>query len=384
MTVRNLRAVATALLLGAAAMAGTTVLSSPPAAAALRASVGKPLLEAQALYNQGNFKGAMAKVNEAEAVSGKTAEESDTIAKMKNAIAIKSGDPSTPAGAEAKFVNDYNSGRFKDVIADADILRKAGRLDAKNQQLIAQAYYRSGDKAGCERYIKTNFGANPGDSVLELLMRCAYDAGDEDTQRSALETLVSHSGKAEYWSSLLKLSERAQGMRDHDTLDIYRLKLLTGTIAGKDEYFLLAQLALQLGFAAEAQSVITKGQAAVKELNDARTNKLLELAKSQAGADAAAMPKNLASANAAPQGDALVKLGEDQWGMGKAKDAVGTIQAGMKKPLADKNNAQIRLGMAYLGAGQKSDAQKAFDGVTAPKGDKTAMIAHLWSLYARK
>jgi hypothetical protein len=383
MTVRNLRAVATALLLGAAAMAGAAVLSSP-AAAALRAAVGKPLLEAQTLYNQGNYKGAMAKVNEAEAVSNKTAEETSTIAQMKNAIAVKSGDPSTPAGAEAKFVNDYNSGRFKDVIADQDILRKAGRLDAKNQQLVAQAYYRSGDKAGCERYIKSNFGSNPPDSVLELLMRCAYDNQDDETQRQALETLVAHTGKAEYWSSLLKLSERAQGMRDHDTLDIYRLKLLTGTIAGKDEYFLLAQLALQLGFAAEAQSVLTKGQAAIKELNDARTNKLLALAKSQAGADAAAMPKNLAAANAAPQGDALVKIGEDQWGMGKAKDAVATIQAGMKKPLADKNNAQIRLGMAYLGAGQKSDALKAFEAVTGPKGDKTAMIAHLWSLYARK
>ena len=35
-------------------------------------------------------------------------------------------------------------------------------------------------------------------------------------------------------------------MRDHDTLDIYRLKLLTGTISGKDEYTTLAQLALQL------------------------------------------------------------------------------------------------------------------------------------------
>ena len=66
-------------------------------------------------------------------------------------------------------------------------------------------------------------------------MRCAYDNQDEDTQRSALETLVAHTGKPEYWNNLLKISEHASGMRDHDTLDIYRLKLLTGTIGrGKE------------------------------------------------------------------------------------------------------------------------------------------------------
>jgi len=79
----------------------------------------------------------------------------------------------------------------------------------------------------------------------------------------------------------------------------------------------------------------------------------------------------------------LVKIGEDQWGQGKAKDAIATIQAGMKKPLDDKNNAAVRLGMAYLGAGQKADAQKTFDTVKGPETDKSVMIAHLWSLYAR-
>ena len=58
------------------------------------------------------------------------------------------------------------------------------------------------------------------------------------------------------------------------------------------------------------------------------------------------MAKNLAAAQAAPKGDPLVKIGEDQWGQGKAKDAVATIKAGIAKGVDDKNNAQIRLGMA--------------------------------------
>jgi hypothetical protein len=128
--------------------------------------------------------------------------------------------------------------------------------------------------------------------------------------------------------------------------------------------------------------VIEKAQAA-NLLKDDRSNKLLALAKTQAAADQANMAKNLAAAQAAPKGDPLVKIGEDQWGQGKAKDAVATIKAGIAKGVDDKNNAQIRLGMALISSGQKADAQKALDAVKGPDTDKSVMVAHLWSLYAR-
>jgi hypothetical protein len=363
-----------------AAASGAIVLSTP-AEAAVRAVVGKPLQEAQQLAAQGNYKAAMAKVNEAEAVSGKTEEESKIVAQMKEYIAVKSGDTSTAAGAKAKFANDYNARKYKDVIDDSEALKKTGALDTASMQVVAQAYYLSGDKQGCLKYIKSNF-QNPGDDTLELQLRCAYDASDETAERQALDVLIAHTGKAEYWNDLLKLSERGQGMRDHDTLDIYRLKLLTGTISGKDEYTTLAQLCVQLGFPAEAVAVIEKAQAA-NLMKDDRGNKLLALAKTQAAADEANMAKNLAAANAQPKGDALIHIGEDQWGQGKSKDAIATIQAGLKKPLTDKNDAQVRLGMAYMGAGQKADAVKTFEAVKGPDTDKSVATAHLWSLYAR-
>jgi hypothetical protein len=383
MTASKLRAVTTAFLLGTATLCGGATILSAPAEAAVRAAVGKPILEAQKLAGEGNYKAATAKVNEAEAVSGKTPEETKIINQMKDYLAIKSGDTSTPAGAKAKFANDYNAKKYKDVIDDSEALKKNGVLDANSMQIIAQAYYLSGDKNGCLKYIKNNFGTNLSDTALTLQMRCAFDAGDDVTQRQALESLVAHTGKTEYWNDLLKMSERGQGMRDHDTLDVYRLKLLTGTIASKDEYVTLAQLAIQLKFPAEAQAVIEKGQAA-KLLTDDRSAKLLALAKSQAAADIADQAKTLAAAQAAPKGDQLVAIGEDPWGQGKGKDAVANIKAGIAKGVDDKNNAQIRLGMAYISAGQKADAQKAFDAVKATSPtDKSAMVAHLWSLYAR-
>ena len=75
------------------------------------------------------------------------------------------------AAAKAKFVNDYNAGKWRDVIADADMLRQAGALDAQAQLVIGQAYFKAGDYAGCVKYAKTL----NSDNARELEARCAYE-----------------------------------------------------------------------------------------------------------------------------------------------------------------------------------------------------------------
>jgi hypothetical protein len=376
MPVRRLRAVLTAILLGtAAAGAAALVMTAPAEAITVSPKVGPLLKEAQALIAAKNYKGALAKLNEAEAVKS-TPDDTTIINQFKSAIAISSADPNTPGGAKAKFAQDYNAGKFKDVIADAEYLRKNNVFDAQSQLIVGQAYYKAGDFAGCVRYTKTLGGS---DTALELMARCAYEIQDDATQRQALEQLVGHTGKPEYWVGLLKLGERARGLSDHNTLDINRLRLLTGAMSGKDDYVSLGQFALQFKFAAEAQSTLEKGVAA-KVLTDDRSMRLLATAKQMAAANLANEPKALAAANAAPQGDDLVAVGENMIGEGKAKDAIGVIQNGMKKPLKDPANAQIRLGQAYLAAGQKADAEAAFNKVKTP--EKDAMVAHLWALAA--
>jgi hypothetical protein len=379
MTVRKLHAALTAIFLGTATVGAAIVMAAPAQALTVSAKVGPLLNEAKALMTSGNYTGAKEKLREAEAVKS-APDDSVAINSMKQYIGVKTGDAALggAAGAKAKFANDYNAGKWRDVIGDADILRKNNALDSQSQLIIGQAYYKAGDFAGCVRYTKTLGGA---DTALELQARCAYEAGDEATQHQALESLVSRSGKPEYWKLLLRISERSRGLNDHNTLDVNRIRYMVGVIETKDEYTLLAQLALQLGNAAEAQTYIEKGIAA-KVLNDDRSTRLLNLAKTQAAANAANEAKALAAANAAPMGDDLVKVGENMIGEGKAKDAIGVIQNGLKKPMKDAANGQMRLGQAYLAAGQKADAQAAFGKVKAPENNAT--VAHLWSLVARR
>jgi hypothetical protein len=84
----------------------------------------------------------------------------------------QSGGISSAADAKAKFANDYNAGRFKDVIADGDILKKYDSLTPQNQLIIGQAYYKAGDYAGCVKYAKTL----NSDVARELEARCQWEA----------------------------------------------------------------------------------------------------------------------------------------------------------------------------------------------------------------
>jgi hypothetical protein len=79
--------------------------------------------------------------------------------------------PGGAAAAKAKLASDYNAGRYRDVIADADMLRKAGALDAQAQLLIGQAYFKAGDYPGCVKYAKTL----NSDLARELEARCAIE-----------------------------------------------------------------------------------------------------------------------------------------------------------------------------------------------------------------
>lgn len=381
MTKMKLHAVAAALLLGTAALGGGMLLMTTPASAAVRAVVGEPLQQAMAMAAKGDYKGAMTLVDKANAAAEKTAEEVSTIKQVRDYIGAKSGDISLggPQAAKNKLSADYTAKNYAAVIADGDILKKAGALDSTSAAAVAQAYYLSGNKAGCIKYIKGDVGSAADEPTLQLLMKCAFDTNDSATQRDALEQLVAKTGKGEYWTSLIKMQETAKGLTDPQSLQLYRLKYLTGTLANKDDYINMAQLDLQLGLPAEASTVLDKGMAAGL-LNDDRSKKLQALAKQQSAQVASGMAAAQAAADKDPNGDALVKVALQQYSSGAAKDAVATAKSAVGKNLKDKDSGVIALGLAQIGAGQTADALKTLN---ADKGDGNGpQIAHLYSLYA--
>lgn len=382
-----LRGLALSLLMATASLCAAAVLVPTAEAAGVRPQVGKPLQAAISLANKGSASAALAQVRQAESVSGLTASERQVIEQTKQFIAAKTGNFSGGGGsataAAAKFAADYNAGRYSAVTGeDVQLLKKYGAFTAQDQIIVAQAYYLSGRPEQAIAYLKPlTSGPHASEAALHLMSSAAYKAHDTAAMRAALERLVSDYPKPEYWANLMQVAEAAKGLKDRQTLDLYRLRLRTGTMKTADDYMTAAEMALEFGSAAEAADIVQKGLDA-KVLSGDRVLKLLNTAKTQASTDEANFAKTAAAAAKAKSGDDAVKLGEEMAGAGKGQDAVNEIQLGIQKGVTDKSGAQIELGIALLDAKQKDAAIRAFDAV--PQADANgSMIAHLWSIYTR-
>ncbi|HWA30922.1 MAG TPA: hypothetical protein VG867_07480 [Rhizomicrobium sp.] len=374
MVSQTFRALSAALLLTTAGVAaGALSVPVVAEAAGARPAIAKLLNDAVNLAKGGNTSAASAKLHQAESQGGLTSGDQQAIEQVKQYIAAKSG--SGAVGSKAKFAADYNAGRYQQVVGpDADELRKAGQYDANAQLIVAQAYYLMGNYSEAIRLL-SGMG---GDTAQSLLMSAAAKSGNADAEMKAAERLIL-GGQSKYWPYMLAAADNTRGLDDHETLDVSRLRFLTGNMRSAEDYQLAAELAIQFGFPSEAAAMVKKGMDA-KVLTDARSQRLAALAQSNAAKDVAALPAAVKAANAAKNGDLLVKLGENYWGMGKYDDAVSAIQAGIAKGVTSADDAQLALGIALVSAGKKDAAVKAFNAV---KDDKAKVVAHIWSVYAR-
>jgi hypothetical protein len=385
MMTNTLRALATALLLSTVTATTAVMMVSPAAAATVRPQVGAALNAAIKDAAAGNSSAANEKIHEAESVGSLTSSEQQAIEQTKSYVAAKTGNFAGGGGsataAKAKFANDYNAGRYSAVVGeDADLLRKYNALDGQSQVIIAQAYYLMHDYQQCMHAVRD--AGRGSQSTLELLSRCAFEAGDQAVVQSTLEQLVVDFNQSKYWSDLLDSAEQTPGISNPDTLDVFRIRLLTNTMKGASDYQTAAEIAIQLGFPTEGAALVQKGMD-LKLIDASRGSRLLTLAKSAAAADVASLPKTSAAAAAAKTGDAQVKLGEDYWGMGRYQDAVDAIKAGIAKGASNPDEAQIRLAMAYVGLHSRDSAVHALGQVSKSAPAHTLAIAKLWSIYAR-
>lgn len=379
---KSLRGIAAAFLIGTAAVSAISLSAAGVAeAAGVRPEVGKPLQDAIGLAKDGKGSAALAKVKQAEDVSNLTGAEKQAIAQTQEYVSAKTGNFSggvtNATTAKAKFAADYNAGRYRDVVAtDADLLKKYGVLDFQNQLVVAQAYYLMRDYSSALRYLN---GLGDSDSVLSLKLNIASKLGDARTQSEVAERLVLK-GQSKYWPYLLSAADNTPGLTDPQKFDIYRIRLLTGQMRNAEDYSEATQLAILLDLPQEGLAIQQKGFDD-KLLSGERQQRLLDQAKKLAAAQAAQLPALVKKAQAGKTGDDLVKLGGIYRSMGRYDDAVGSIEAGIAKGVKNPDDAQVRLGWAYLGAKKTAQAMRAFNSV---KSDEKARVdARLLSVYAR-
>lgn len=377
----------------------------------VRPEVGKPLLAAQDLVKAQRFKEALARLGEADAVGGKSAYESFMVERMRIAAASGAGDVATMARAyeamsglnrltasdKAKMLESIAGGyyRARDYAAAVQWAQRYFREGGSSptmRTLMIQSQYLGGDFAGAARELTAEVqgaerrGEVPAEERLKLLLSAASKINDSSAYVYALERLVTHHPRPEYWADLLGRLQRKPGFSDRLAIDVLRLALATGSMQSSDEYMELAQLALQAGLPSQASQVLDQGFAAQVLGTGAqaeRHQRLRELARKRLEESERGAAEREREALAARDGNALVTYGLNLVYAGKAGRGArliqqGINQGGLKRPA----DARLHLGIAQLAAGDAAKALETFRSVSGADG--SAELARLWMLHARR
>ena len=378
---------------------------------AVRAEVGKPLQAAQEAIKAQKFKDALARVNEADAVANKTANESFQIERMRLSAAQGAGDIETAAksfevlstagkiaGAEKIRMVESLAGAYYRAKDYAKAMLwyqryfKEGGTNVAMRTFLIQSQYLSGDFAGAARELMTEIqaaekaGIAPPQERLNLLLNAGTQMKDANTTVYALERLVTFYPKKEYWLDLLSRMQRKPGFSDRLALDTYRLSMAIGSLSAANDYSEMAQLALQAGLPHEARQVVDKGFAGGvlgKGADGERHKRLRDLVNKRLLEAVAARPETEKQAAAEKDGGALVNLGFDLVFAGQAAKGLPMMQKGLAKgSLKRLDDAKLHLAIAYLMAGDSAKAQATLKTVGGTDG--TADMARLWELYAKR
>jgi tetratricopeptide (TPR) repeat protein len=269
---------------------------------------------------------------------------------------------------------------------------KAGAADADTYTLVGQSLYLQNKYAETAKFMadyvgdQEKRGQQPKEQSL-VLMRGSYEkAGNATGAADALEKLVMYYPKKEYWKNLMYSLRRMPGMNDRHTLQVYRLMLANQTMEEASDFSEMAELAVAGGNPAEAQKVLEAGFAAnafTVQRDKDRATRMLESVKKSAATDLANLPKLEGEAKSAKTGDVQAALGNAYLGFGKNQEAADAIGAALAKGgLKNAADAQLTQGVAYVRAGNKAEALKAFKAVKSDDMIYTR-IAKLWSLHVQ-
>ncbi len=371
----------------------------------VRAEVGKPLQAARDLIKAKKYKEALAKLHEVDAVPNRTANENFLLEQMRASAASQAGDSaqaikSMQALIASGRLSETDQARYAGGIAslyyrDKDYASaaqwasravKANPSDRTMRGLMIQSYYLAGDLPAASREALADVqaaeraGQVPPEDRLQLLANIASKSGDRGAYVASIERLVAYYPKREYWADLLQRIEAKPGFSNRLTLDLYRLKVATKTLTSAKDVIEMAQLALQEGQAGEAKKLLDEGFASGllgKSADAERQKRLLALATQRATDAPAALTAAEAEAEAAKDGNDLVRIGFAWTSLGQVDKGIALMQKGIAKGgLKRKDDANLHLGIAYLRAGQKAKANQAFKSVTGTDG--TADLARLW------
>ena len=374
-------------------------------------ALAKPLKAAQDALTAKKYPDALAKLKDAEAMSGKSPYDEHLVNELSGYAYVRTNDfPSAIKAYEATLSDgfleqsevpgrvrllaqlSYQIKNYDKAIDFGTRALKGGFGDDEIDVIVAQSYYLKSDFKGTIKFVdgyvsdEIKSGKTPKEQTLDLILSSCVKLQDNDCTSHALERMVAYYPKPEYWQNLVQTLYTPAASNDRTMLNVYRLANEVDVIKMPDDYTEMAQLAIEQGSPGEAQRVLEK--AFQKNVfTDARmqdkNKRLLASAQKAAQQDLPTLPKAFADADASASGEKDVGVGLAFLGYQQYDKAIDALSKGIAKG-GVKNDAEahLLLGIAQLKGGHKEDAVKSFHAV---KGDPNLeRLASLWSLHAKQ
>jgi hypothetical protein len=373
-------------------------LAPAHAAVTLRPEVGKPLQQAQSLLKQGNAKGALAALRDADKAA-KTDDERFLIERVRASAASSAGDWGTAATSFEKLLDSgklsaAERSQFSEglvgIYMRAGDLNKANATiqkllqkgnDPKLRAYLLQNYYKQGNVAALEQELRAaEKSGRLSEDELGMLANIQLKKNDKAGYVQTIEKLAASYPKAQYWNDLLNRVQGKPGFSGRLSVDVYRLKLANNLMKKPSEFMEMAQLVLQAKAPAEALKVIDKGYkaGALGTGADAERHKRLkDLAEKNLADQNKGVAALEAEYTAAKDNDALVGLGYALVQAGQVDKGLKMMEAAIKAGgLRYADEAKLRLGEAYAAAGRKQQAINTLKTVGGKDG--SADLARYW------
>ena len=360
--------------------------------ATLSSAVANALNTANGDINAKKYPDALAAVKTAEAAA-KTDYEKMKVNQFLTIVLINSGDEAgATAAAEAaadtptdaipaeEKLQVYGNGaalalnakHTDKAFAYAKQLQALNPPDARNQEIIAKAYYASGDPSAVAFFQKqidaaAAAGKLPSRESVQMLMATQIRAKDEVGAEKTMIQSVLYFNDKEDWKQIIDVVMSTRGIRDIDAVLLGRLLFVCGADVSKEDADLIGQTAQKAALYGDAQAAMAKG--ATLTLDPARI-----------ASDKASLPQQI-QMGAGQNGLFNVKLAEALYGYGMYSQAEAAARLALTKG-ADSSEAQMLVGMALTMQGKYADAVTAF-GQVQGGSPATPHIADLWVAYAK-
>ncbi|HYE28803.1 MAG TPA: hypothetical protein VD887_12165 [Allosphingosinicella sp.] len=230
----------------------------------------------------------------------------------------------------------------------------------------------------------TSAGRPAPESWYRFALARSFESRDPAIRARALgfgRALVGAYPTAVNWRDALLTYREVAGLDAAAQIDLSRLMLAAGALAGERDYYEFANSLNQGGYPAEAKAVLDAGIA--RRMVDASRSpfrELLATANGRLPADRADLPASQRSALAAATGTPALRTGDAFLGYARYPEAIALYQAALQKGGVDANLVNTRLGIAYALAGQRPQAEAAFRAITGPRSE----LAAYWLLWLQQ